>query len=134
MYETIMYTRIETETPKPKTESNRINRVSLNRIHSTEKLSSRFVFRVWSNNSHKKPTKNTQYLVELGWHTKGLIAVTEPRRVAAMTLAERVASERGEILGQTVGVSISFVDRCTEQTHIKVTVLRCFWRNAVMIF
>lgn len=37
-----------------------------------------------------------------------------------MTLAERVATERGEIVGQTVGVSISFVDRCTEQTHIKV--------------
>lgn len=68
--------------------------------------------------SHPHQTK--QYLYELGWHTKGQIAITEPRRVAAMTLADRVATERGEILGQTVGVSISFVDRCSEQTHIKV--------------
>lgn len=43
--------------------------------------------------------------------------------MAAMTLADRVATERGEILGQTVGVSISFVDRCSEQTHIKVSVV-----------
>lgn len=37
-----------------------------------------------------------------------------------MTLADRVANERGELLGETVGVSISFVDRCSEKTHIKV--------------
>lgn len=45
--------------------------------------------------------------------------------MAAMTLADRVATERGEILGQTVGVSISFVDRCSEQTHIKVSLAEC---------
>lgn len=51
---------------------------------------------------------------------KGCIAVTEPRRISAITLADRVASERGEILGETVGVSVSFIDKHSETTHIKV--------------
>lgn len=46
-----------------------------------------------------------QYLYEFGWHLKGIIGITEPRRVAALTLAERVASEKGDILGgDIVGV------------------------------
>lgn len=61
-----------------------------------------------------------QYLYEFGWHTKGIIAVTQPRRVSAITLADRVASERGEILGGTVGVSISFLDKISDGTYIKV--------------
>lgn len=61
-----------------------------------------------------------QYLYEFGWHTKGIIGVTQPRRVAAMTLADRVANERGEVLGGTVGVSVSFIDRVSDDTHIKV--------------
>lgn len=63
-----------------------------------------------------------QYLYELGWHARGLIAVTQPRRVSALTLADRVASERGEILGETVGVSVSFIDKYSDATAIKVCV------------
>lgn len=62
-----------------------------------------------------------QYLYEFGWHNKGIIAVTQPRRVSAITLADRVASERGELLGETVGVSISFLDKISEGTYIKVS-------------
>lgn len=61
-----------------------------------------------------------QYLYELGWHVRGQIAVTQPRRVSALTLADRVASERGEILGDTVGVSVSFIDKYSDTTAIKV--------------
>lgn len=61
-----------------------------------------------------------QYLYEFGWHTKGIIGITQPRRVAAMTVADRVANERGEVLGSTVGVSVSFIDRVSDATHIKV--------------
>lgn len=57
----------------------------------------------------------------MGWHSKGQIGVTEPRRISAITLADRVASERGEILGETVGVSVSFVDKFSDDTHIKVS-------------
>lgn len=63
-----------------------------------------------------------QYLYELGWHLKGngIIGVTEPRRISAITLADRVSTERGEILGDTVGVSVSFVDKHGSNTSIKV--------------
>lgn len=37
-----------------------------------------------------------------------------------MTVADRVANERGEILGDTVGVSVSFIDKYSESTQIKV--------------
>lgn len=59
-------------------------------------------------------------MYEFGWHTKGIIGVTQPRRVSALTVSDRVASERGEILGETVGVAVSFIEKCSENTHIKV--------------
>lgn len=40
-----------------------------------------------------------------------------------MTVADRIANERGEVLGDTVGVSVSFIDKCTENTQIKVNIL-----------
>lgn len=63
-----------------------------------------------------------QYLYEFGWHSKGIIGVTQPRRVSALTVSDRVANERGEALGDTVGVSVSFIDKSTENTQIKVNV------------
>lgn len=53
-----------------------------------------------------------------------MIGITEPRRVAATTLATRVAEEKGCLLGDVVGYSIRF-DDCTdpETTKIKVSVL-----------
>lgn len=36
------------------------------------------------------------------------IIVTQPRRISAITLAERVAQERGEMLGQSCGYSVRF--------------------------
>ncbi|KAG8039035.1 hypothetical protein G9C98_003342, partial [Cotesia typhae] len=60
------------------------------------------------------------YLVEAGWCTDGkVICITEPRRVAATSLANRVADERGCILGTEVGYSIRFDDCTDETTKIK---------------
>lgn len=44
---------------------------------------------------------------------------TQPRRVAAVTIAQRVASEMGSTLGSTVGYTVRFDDRCTGTTRIK---------------
>ncbi|XP_076636538.1 putative ATP-dependent RNA helicase DHX35 isoform X1 [Colletes latitarsis] len=67
-----------------------------------------------------KSTQLPQYLLEAGWCTDGkIIGITEPRRVAATSLANRVADERNCILGTEVGYSIRF-DNCTdERTRIK---------------
>ncbi|CAG2252831.1 DHX35 [Mytilus edulis] len=64
-----------------------------------------------------------QYLLEAGWAEKGyMIGVTQPRRVAAVTVASRVAEERGSILGAEVGYTIRFED-CSEEKITKVKFL-----------
>jgi HrpA-like RNA helicase len=54
-----------------------------------------------------KTTQMTQYLAEAGYATKGKIGCTQPRRVAAMSVAKRVAEEFGCKLGQEVGYVVS---------------------------
>ncbi|XP_043647704.1 probable ATP-dependent RNA helicase DHX35 isoform X2 [Drosophila teissieri] len=66
-----------------------------------------------------KSTQVPQYLYEWGWHTKGLIGITEPRRVSTVTLANRVAQERGELVGDTVGYVVRFLEKMTAETKIK---------------
>ena len=46
-----------------------------------------------------------------------MVACTQPRRVAAMTVAARVAEEKGTELGQQVGYSIRFEEVCTQARH-----------------
>ncbi|KAL0488111.1 pre-mRNA-splicing factor ATP-dependent RNA helicase [Acrasis kona] len=67
-----------------------------------------------------KTTQLTQYLYEDGYTKNNLkIACTQPRRVAAMSVAARVAQEMGVTLGDKVGYSIRFEDCTSPQTIIK---------------
>ncbi|KAH8411897.1 hypothetical protein KR222_001356 [Zaprionus bogoriensis] len=66
-----------------------------------------------------KSTQVPQYLYELGWHAKGMIGITEPRRVSTVTLANRVAQERGELVGDTVGYVVRFQERMSSESKIK---------------
>lgn len=66
-----------------------------------------------------KTTQVTQYLAEAGYTTKGKIGCTQPRRVAAMSVAKRVAEEFGCRLGEEVGYSIRFEDCTSLETVIK---------------
>ena len=61
----------------------------------------------------------TQYLAEAGFTSKGMIGCTQPRRVAAMSVAKRVAEEVGCRIGQEVGYTIRFEDCTSPQTKIK---------------
>uniref|UniRef100_A0AAY5K7T4 RNA helicase n=1 Tax=Esox lucius TaxID=8010 RepID=A0AAY5K7T4_ESOLU len=61
------------------------------------------------------------YLLEAGWAAEGkVIGVTQPRRVAAISVANRLAEERGALLGHEVGYTIRF-DDCSDPhaTRIK---------------
>lgn len=49
----------------------------------------------------------------------GRIACTQPRRVAAMSVARRVAEEMDVPLGDEVGYSIRFEECCSERTFVK---------------
>jgi len=66
-----------------------------------------------------KTTQMTQYIAEAGFSMRGKIGCTQPRRVAAMSVAKRVAEEFGCRLGQEVGYTIRFEDCTTPETVIK---------------
>lgn len=66
-----------------------------------------------------KTTQIPQYLREAGYCALGRVACTQPRRVAAMSVAARVAEEVGCPLGSEVGYSIRFEDCTSEKTEIK---------------
>ncbi|KAF3321112.1 putative pre-mRNA-splicing factor ATP-dependent RNA helicase [Carex littledalei] len=66
-----------------------------------------------------KTTQVTQYLAEAGYTTNGMIGCTQPRRVAAMSVAKRVAEEFGCRLGEEVGYAIRFEDCTGPETVIK---------------
>ncbi|CAF4843872.1 unnamed protein product [Pieris macdunnoughi] len=66
-----------------------------------------------------KTTQITQYVAECGLTARGRVACTQPRRVAAMSVAKRVAEEFGCRLGQEVGYTIRFEDCTSPETVIK---------------
>ncbi|KAL8529449.1 hypothetical protein ACS0TY_006761 [Phlomoides rotata] len=66
-----------------------------------------------------KTTQIPQYLHEAGYSKRGKIGCTQPRRVAAMSVAARVSQEMGVKLGHEVGYSIRFEDCTSEKTLLK---------------
>ncbi|XP_035229076.1 pre-mRNA-splicing factor ATP-dependent RNA helicase PRP16-like [Stegodyphus dumicola] len=66
-----------------------------------------------------KTTQLTQYLHEDGYSKYGMIGCTQPRRVAAMSVAKRVSDEMNVQLGEEVGYAIRFEDCTSEKTIIK---------------
>ncbi|WEW57763.1 DEAH-box ATP-dependent RNA helicase prp22 [Emydomyces testavorans] len=66
-----------------------------------------------------KTTQLTQYLAEAGFANSGMIGCTQPRRVAAVSVAKRVAEEVGCKLGQEVGYTIRFEDCTSPDTKVK---------------
>ncbi|QPG97501.1 hypothetical protein C2857_006418 [Epichloe festucae Fl1] len=67
-----------------------------------------------------KTTQIPQYLEKAGWCADGkIIGITQPRRVAATTVALRVADELGCEVGKEVGYSIRFEDVTSSATRIK---------------
>lgn len=66
-----------------------------------------------------KTTQMTQYLAECGFTKSGMIGCTQPRRVAATSVAKRVAEEIGCRLGEEVGYTIRFEDATSPATRIK---------------
>jgi pre-mRNA-splicing factor ATP-dependent RNA helicase DHX38/PRP16 len=66
-----------------------------------------------------KTTQVAQFLHEEGYTKHGMIGCTQPRRVAAMSVAKRVSEEMEVTLGGLVGYSIRFEDVTSSETRIK---------------
>ncbi|CAL8968748.1 hypothetical protein CELL_00336 [Cellulomonas sp. T2.31MG-18] len=67
-----------------------------------------------------KTTQLPKILLELGRGRAGQIGHTQPRRIAARTVAERVADELGVPLGGVVGYQVRFTDESSDHTLVKV--------------
>jgi ATP-dependent helicase HrpA len=67
-----------------------------------------------------KTTQLPKMLLELGRGVLGTIGHTQPRRIAARTVAERIAEELGTPMGETVGYKVRFHDQVGDTTLVKL--------------
>uniref|UniRef100_A0A8D0PS24 RNA helicase n=1 Tax=Sus scrofa TaxID=9823 RepID=A0A8D0PS24_PIG len=78
-----------------------------------------------------KTTQIPQYLYEGGIGRQAVIAVTQPRRVAAISLATRVSDEKRTELGKLVGYTVRFDDVTSDNTKIKFLTDGMLLREAI---
>ncbi|XP_021380655.2 putative ATP-dependent RNA helicase DHX40 [Lonchura striata] len=76
-----------------------------------------------------KSTQLPKYLYEAGLAKHGAIGVTQPRRVATVSVAQRVAEEMGCALGALVGYQVRFDDCTSEDTAIRYMTDGCLLRQ-----
>jgi ATP-dependent helicase HrpA len=81
-------------------------------------LADRQVLIVAGDTGSGKSTQLPQYCLELGRGITGLIAHTQPRRLAARALAARVAEELGQTVGRSVGFRVRFADQVSDATRL----------------
>lgn len=67
-----------------------------------------------------KTTQLPKLCLKIGRGTYGMIGHTQPRRIAARSVASRIAEELNTELGESVGYKIRFADKLNKQSHIKV--------------
>ena len=67
-----------------------------------------------------KTTQLPKMCLELGRGVNGLIGHTQPRRIAARSVANRIAEELGSEMGSTVGYKVRFNDQVSENTLVKL--------------
>ncbi|RHN48084.1 putative RNA helicase [Medicago truncatula] len=80
-----------------------------------------------------KTTQIPQFLFHAGFcHDGKVVGITQPRRVAAITVAKRVAEECGYELGQKVGYSVRFDDSTSNSTRIKYMTDGLLLREALL--
>lgn len=84
-----------------------------------EKLQSSQVLILIGETGSGKTTQLVQYLYEYNLHKTGLIGITQPRRIAALSVAKRVAQEQQVEIGGLVGYSIRFENKTSNETKIK---------------
>jgi ATP-dependent helicase HrpA len=92
--------------------------ISARRAEILEALRAHQVLIVAGETGSGKSTQLPQYCLELGLGIDGLIAHTQPRRIAARALAARIAEELSQPLGATVGFRVRFADQVSEQSRL----------------
>ena len=83
-------------------------------------LSTSQVIVVESPTGSGKTTQIPQILLEAGFADKGVIGVTQPRRIAAVSVAEFIARQQGTSIPEIIGFKMRFEDRTDAGTRIKI--------------
>ncbi|HWJ36409.1 MAG TPA: ATP-dependent RNA helicase HrpA [Steroidobacteraceae bacterium] len=92
--------------------------ISARREAISEALKRHQVLIVAGDTGSGKSTQLPQYCLESGRGIDGLIAHTQPRRIAARALAARIAEELSQPIGATVGFRVRFADQVSEATRL----------------
>jgi ATP-dependent RNA helicase DHX8/PRP22 len=80
-----------------------------------------------------KTTQIPQFFLEHDYLSRGkMVAITQPRRVAAMTVAQRVSDERGGRLGDEIGYTVRFDDNSSSRTKVKYMTDGILVRECIM--
>ena len=98
---------------------------------SGEEIKKLFLFYT-QNRIAGKTTQIPQYLFTGGVNGKKMIAITQPRRVAAISIATRVAEEMGTKLGGLVGYSVRFDEIVSAETKLKFLTDGMLLREAML--
>ena len=85
-----------------------------------EALSEHQVVVVAGETGSGKTTQLPKMLLELGIHQDGIIGHTQPRRLAARTVAERLAEELGTSVGEDIGYQVRFTSEVSKGTAVKL--------------
>jgi ATP-dependent helicase HrpA len=83
-------------------------------------LSKNQVIVVESPTGSGKTTQIPQILYQAGFAAKGVIGVTQPRRLAAISVTEFIAGQIGKKVPDTIGYKMRFLDRTDPTTKIKI--------------
>jgi ATP-dependent helicase HrpA len=92
--------------------------ITARRAEILEALRTHQVLIVAGETGSGKSTQLPQYCLEIGRGIDGLIAHTQPRRIAARALAARIAEELSQPVGDAVGFRVRFADQVSERTRL----------------
>ena len=94
--------------------------VSARRDEIAKAIASNQVVIVCGETGSGKTTQLPKICLELGRGVSGLIGHTQPRRIAARSVASRIAQELNSPLGEVVGYKVRFNDKITDSSYIKL--------------
>lgn len=94
--------------------------VSQHREEIMETIAAHQVVIIAGETGSGKTTQLPKMCLSLGLANTGMIGHTQPRRIAARSVAERVAEELGQDIGSTVGYQVRFTSEVSKDTQLKI--------------